>query len=179
MNVRRCACVFFESRETASFDLAGLLAGGAGVARTRRWLALAPHLEQEIEVSEAEMTWLGRFSPQLWSMADAMPEDILSRLLETGLLVSDEPRFASQRAAEERHRALNWWPLAAVVHKASCWSGVDSVASMQRLGMDTVAGLLRTCGTPPPAVAERDGCGPDIPLQRPPADSLDLPQLRS
>lgn len=173
MNVRRCACVFFESRETASFDLAGLLAGGAGVARTRRWLALAPHLEQEIEVSEAEMTWLGRFSPQLWSMADAMPEDILSRLLETGLLVSDEPRFASQRAAEERHRALNWWPLAAVVHKASCWSGVDSVASMQRLGMDTVAGLLRTCGTPPPAVAERDGCGPDIPLQRPPADSLD------
>ena len=80
MNVRRCACVFFESRETASFDLAGLLAGGVGVARTRRWLALAPHLEQEIEVSEAEMTWLGRFSPQLWSMADAMPEDILGKI---------------------------------------------------------------------------------------------------
>ncbi|SBV37755.1 Nitroreductase [uncultured Stenotrophomonas sp.] len=173
MNVRRCACVFFESRETPRFDLVGLLAGGAGVARTRCWLALAPHLEQEVEVTEAEMAWLGRFSPQLWSAADTVPEDVLSRLLEIGLLVSDEPPFASQYAADERYRALNWWPLAAVAHKASCWSGVNSVASMQRLGMDTVVGLLRTCGMPPPTVAERAGCGPDIPLQREAPDTLD------
>ena len=55
MNVRRCACVFFESRETASFDLAGLLAGGAGVARTRRWLALAPHLRGDFAVLAGDL----------------------------------------------------------------------------------------------------------------------------
>lgn len=173
MNVRRCACVFLEPREVPGFDLASLLAGGNGVMRTRRWLALAPHLEREIEVSEAEMAWLGRFSPQQWGTAEEVPAEVLSRLLETGLLVCDAPAFAVQLAADERQRASNWWPLAAVAHQASRWSGVDSVASMQRLGMDTIAGLLRTCGTPPSAVAEREGDGADIPLQRAEPDALD------
>lgn len=173
MNVRRCACVFFEPRETPCFDLAGLLAGGTGVTHVRRWLALAPHLESEIEVSETEMAWIGRFSPQQWSAVDVVPGEVLARLLETGLLIAAEPQFAARHAADEHYRVLNWWPLAAVVHQASRWSGVDSVASMQRLGMDTVAGLLHTCGPPPLAVAEHMGSGPDLPLERGSPDTLD------
>ncbi|AVQ08932.1 TPA: hypothetical protein HH295_10505 [Xanthomonas vasicola pv. zeae] len=47
MQIRRCATLFFELRDDATFDLAHLLAGGDGLRRRTRWLALAPHLDAE------------------------------------------------------------------------------------------------------------------------------------
>jgi hypothetical protein len=54
MRIRRCAVLYLEPREEVAFDLDGLLSGGDGLHRTPRWLALAPHLGEEVEVDAAE-----------------------------------------------------------------------------------------------------------------------------
>lgn len=179
MKVRRCMSVFFEPRETTQFDLGSLLSGGNGLAQTRRWFALAPHLAGELDVSEAEVAAVGSYGPEQW--VTLVPDEgvgggldsIQQRLLETGLLISDAPAHQVHRDADDRFRALHWWPLAAVMHHAARWDGVDSVDSMQRLGTNTVAGLVQHCGVPPPATIERGGSGPDLTLPRQPWQPLD------
>lgn len=179
MKVRRCMSVFFEPRETTRFDLGSLLSGGNGLVQTRCWYALAPHLAGELAVSEAEMAAVGTYGPEQWVTpgqgegADTGLDPLLQRLLETGLLISDAPANQDHRDADERYRALHWWPLAAVMHHAARWDGVDSVDSMQRLGTNTVAGLVQHCGVPPSATIERDGSGPDLALPRQPRQALD------
>ncbi|WP_269792455.1 putative peptide maturation dehydrogenase [Stenotrophomonas sp. Iso1] len=173
MKVRRCTSVFFEPRESTHFDLSSLLSGGNGLAHTRCWFALAPHLAGELRVSEEEMVCVGRYSPDEWVTLVQDLDPISRRLLEVGLLISDAPACQTHRDADEGYRALHWWPLAAVTHHAARWDAVNSVESMQRLGTDNVAGLLRSCGAPPPATIEREARGPDLPLQRHVPQSLD------
>ena len=67
MRVRRCKVLYLEPREEVGFDLEILLAGGNGMHRERRWLALAPHLGEEIEVDAAERDLLGSLSPDEWT----------------------------------------------------------------------------------------------------------------
>lgn len=166
MKIRRCMSVYFEIRESSRFDMGSLLSGGAGLVTDRGWIALAPHLEQELRVSEAEMLACGRFSPERWTVLETEPDPVVLRLLESGLLVSDDQRHVGQGDADGRYRRLHWWPLAALVQRFARWDGVNSVESMQRLGTDSVAGLLNHCGLPPPATLERTAEGPDVGLQR-------------
>ena len=51
--------VFLEPREEAGFDLDVLLSGGNGLRRDLRWLALAPHRGEELEIDAAERELLG------------------------------------------------------------------------------------------------------------------------
>lgn len=173
MNVRRCLSVYFEMRESCRFDMGNLLSGGNGLVTERRWTALAPHLDRELFVSEAEMIVCARFSPEHWVVLEAEPEPAVLRLLESGLLVSDEQCYATQAYAEERYRGLHWWPLAALVQRFARWDEVNSVESMQRLGTDSVAGLLKHCGKPESATLDRATLGPDIRLERYAGQSLD------
>ena len=53
MLIRRCAVVWLEPREVASFQLDDLLAGGTGVVSRLAWFAHAPHLGASIEVDPA------------------------------------------------------------------------------------------------------------------------------
>jgi hypothetical protein len=76
MRVRRCAILYLEPREDAAFDLASLLAGGDGLARSRRWLALAPHLGEEVEVDAAERELLGMLSPERWTSSGELPSNV-------------------------------------------------------------------------------------------------------
>ena len=48
MRVRRCKVLFLEPREQVDFELQGLLSGGDGLRRTPQWLALAPHIGNEV-----------------------------------------------------------------------------------------------------------------------------------
>jgi len=48
MQVRRCAMVPVEPRESIDFDLAELALGEAGVRERLGWLALAAHRDEEI-----------------------------------------------------------------------------------------------------------------------------------
>jgi hypothetical protein len=87
MRVRRCAILYLEPREDTAFDLASLLAGGDGLARTRRWIALAPHLGEEVEVDAAERELLGELSPERWISSNEVPAEsrsALRRLLKAG-----------------------------------------------------------------------------------------------
>lgn len=173
MKIRRCAALFFEPREISHFDLGSLLSGGNGLVRKRSWVALAPHLDGEVTVSDEELLAIGKFSPENWVELEEPMNEITGRLLERGLLLSNDDAHGEKRRADERYRALHWWPLAAVAHRAARWEAVNSVESMQRLGTDSVAGLLRTYGMPPPATTEREVVGFDVPLERNAVQPLD------
>ena len=100
MRVRRCAILYLEPREDAAFDLASLLAGGDGLARTRRWVALAPHLGEEVEVDAAERELLGMLGPERWMSAKELPAEsrpALRRLLKAGLAIGSTRAHAAHR----------------------------------------------------------------------------------
>ena len=62
MLIRRCAILLIEPRESFEFDLDSLLTGGAGLRAERQWLALAPHLDEAVELSADEIAPLGSLS---------------------------------------------------------------------------------------------------------------------
>ncbi|SFL14789.1 putative peptide maturation dehydrogenase [Lysobacter sp. cf310] len=176
MRVRRCAVVFLEPREEIGFDLQSLLSGGAGLRRSRRWLALAAHLEGEVELDADERELLGRFSPGEWSSAealDAAPAAALARLLEVGLLIDEDAAHAAHRERDQTVRDGHWWPVSALLHRQARWHGVDGVADMEAKDMTTVSGLLDKLGAPPPPVHERVASEQRIALPEIAADEFD------
>ena len=157
MRIRRCAILFLEPREDVAFDLESLLTGGAGLRRKRRWLALAPHLNAEVQVDATERELLGALSPGEWVDAKtlaAQPSGVIKRLLREGLLVDDGQRHAAHRERDEALRAGHWWPPAALAHRLSRWQGLDSVRAMEANEMVTAADLHGKFGAPPPQVHE-------------------------
>lgn len=168
-SVRRCAVVFLEPREEAGFDLQGLLSGEAGLRRSLRWLALAPHLEDEIEIDGDSRELLGSVSPEVWIDSASLPEvgpETVQTLLRNGLLISNQERFAHHRERDEALRATHWWSLAAVLHRHGRWQGVDGVAAMEESGLLTANGLRERFGPPPAEVGECAGVSPSVRLTR-------------
>lgn len=153
--IRRCAVVFLELREEAGFDLQGVLSGTAGLHRSRRWLALAPHLDEPVEVDGEQRELLGTFSAESWVELRSLPASGLASvewLLKKGLLIGDDESGTSHRQRDEVLRASRWWPLAAVAHHAGRWHGVDGVTAMEAAGLMTADGLRERFGSPPPEV---------------------------
>ena len=72
MKLRRCQAVLIEPRETPEIDLAALLAGRPRLTPRRRWLALAAHLDAEIELDQAALVLLVSLSPSEWTPRDAL-----------------------------------------------------------------------------------------------------------
>jgi len=106
MQVRRCKVLYLEPREDVGFDLDALLAGGTGLQRDRRWVALAPHLGHEIDVDTAERELLGALSPEEWidtRTLDADDAATCKRLLQHGLLVGTGKRHAVDFHPELSH----------------------------------------------------------------------------
>jgi len=152
MKVRRCAVVFVEPREEVSFDLGELLNGGDGLRRERRWVALAPHLGEEVEVDADERELLGRVSPSQWvdtrTLAAPAPA-ALERLLGVGLVISDGKRHAVWRARDEAQRTTYWHPLGATLHAFTRWNKVDAVQNMRDSGTETAMQMREVLGKPP------------------------------
>ncbi|MDR7135596.1 putative peptide maturation dehydrogenase [Lysobacter niastensis] len=169
MQVRRCAVLYMEPREEVSFDLAVLLAGGDGLRRERRWLALAPHVGDEVEVDEVEREFLGALSPSQWVEAATLtghPAQTIDRLLKEGLLIADGKRHSAMRARDEALRGTYWHPLAATLHAFTRWSEVDAVQNMKDSGTETAAQMREVLGPPPvEAAACSEGAG-HLPLPR-------------
>ena len=69
MQVRRCAHLMIEPRERLDFDLSLLASGGTGLRNVVEWIALAPHRDEEIVLSEDEVA---RFQEQLSAILDAV-----------------------------------------------------------------------------------------------------------
>lgn len=169
MRIRRCAVLYLEPREDVGFDLASLLAGQAGVSRRLRWLALAPHLEDEVEIDADARELLGRIGPGAWT--DAGPwlsehPDTLATLLREGLVLADAGDHPDHRERDEALRAAHWWPPAALAHRMSRWRGVDSAAAMDANELSTAADIRRQLGAPPPHVVERADATQRVALPR-------------
>ncbi|MEG3193277.1 putative peptide maturation dehydrogenase [Lysobacter sp. D1-1-M9] len=169
MRIRRCAVLLLEPREEVGFDLEHLLAGGNGLRRECRWLALAPHLGAEVEVDAAERELLGAVSPSEWIDARELATDaaaVLKRLLKEGLLIGSGKRHAAHRERDERLRATYWHPLAATLHAFTRWRGADAVANMRDSGTETAQQMREVLGAPPVEAADRGGNAHSLPLPR-------------
>ncbi|WP_026143286.1 putative peptide maturation dehydrogenase [Xanthomonas sacchari] len=175
MRLRRCAIVFFENRESVSVDVRSLLSGGNGLARERRWLALAAHVDGEIDVSEVEREILGDVGPGEWiddARLEGYPKEAVKRLLSHGLLISDD-EDCEHRRRDDALRCGHWWPMAALMHRHSRWQSVDSVTAMAEGEMTTAVELRTKLGAPPPAVSERGDALNRIRMPRLPEDEFD------
>lgn len=169
MQIRRCATIFLEPREEAGFDLDLLLSGGNGLRRELRWVALAPHRGEELEIDADEREVLGAVSCSQWVEAAALaghPAQAVQRLLAEGLLVSDAPEHAHWRDRDERLRNVHWHPLAATLHAFTRWTGVDAVENTRVTGTETGVQMREVLGAPPVEAACRGDTATRVPLPR-------------
>jgi len=176
MRVRRCAVLYLEPREDTAFELASLLAGGDGLARTQRWLALAPHLGEEVEVDAGERELLGALSPERWVSTNELSAEsrsTLRRLLKAGLAIGSTRAHAAHRNRDERLRGVHWHPLAAALHAFTRWSDADAVKNMQDSHTETASDMREVLGAPPPEAAATGDVGARIPLARIPGNDFD------
>lgn len=177
LRLRRCAILLIEPRERLDLDLAGLLSGGNALKASCRWLALAPHLDAEVEVEEAELAAIGRLGETPWQrfdeLAHATSPAVLERLLAKGLLIGDGPEHAVLRARDETLRNAHWKPLSAVAHAFSRWteSDVDDDARITR--KRTLSDLIGEYGPPPSHLVERVAANQRIGLPTPRPSALD------
>ena len=176
MQVRRCATVFLEPREEAGFDLDVLLSGGDGLRRPMRWLALAPHVGEEVEIDAIEREVLGAFSPGQWVDEAALalhPAAAVQRLLDEGLLIADAAEHAQWRQRDEALRGVHWHPLAATLHAFTRWSGVDAVQNSKDSGTETAVQMREVLGAPPVEALRRGDGAPQLKLPRVEATDFD------
>lgn len=130
MLIRRCAHLCIEPGEALTLDIGELLSGGLGVRAESTWVARIAGASEGVPVTLAEIDLIGRVGDELWieraRLSAPGSEELIATLLERGLLVSDDPAYARQRAADERLRATAWFASAAQLHTRSRWQGVDS-----------------------------------------------------
>lgn len=148
MRVRRCCLLWLEPREEVAFELDALLAGGNGLRVTRRWLALAPHLQREIEVDALQREALGRLSPQDW-IEVGTPDATLRGLIENGLVLREDAESAPPRVNDDSLRAGHWHPLAALLHGFGRWSDVDAEHVLDNIGTRRLSELAERLGAAP------------------------------
>lgn len=177
--LRRCRHLLLEPRETLEFDLDSLLAGGDGLAASRQWVALAPHLDGEVVVDAAELAVLGDCDVGVWREAAGVmarhPREVVERLLAQGLLVGDHDDHADLRAREQALRDSHWWSPAAVAWSFARWQAVDALAGRgdDDGGLYTTQDMIEKLGPPPAEVVERAPAAARQPLPRPPRSGLD------
>jgi putative peptide maturation dehydrogenase len=171
MRIRRCHALLLQPRERIEFDFGRLVEGGDGVRVRLEWIALAPHLGKEIVLDAAHALLLGAVSESGWiertSLAREHDEDALTRLLDLGLLIADEPAYAHHQERDERLRANHWHPLSAMAHAFQRWEDADSSDALTQTGLRTVGDLVRKLGLPPPHLHERVPAAQRLALPRP------------
>lgn len=189
MLIRRCAVLLFEPREELSLDLQSMFSGGSALAAALHWVALAPHLDRETDVTEADMAALGAIGQTVWQQRAALEQrhgaEAVERLLQYGLLVAEAEAGAGEpplpaalahcRQRDDTLRAQHWRPLSAVAHMFSRWRGMRSESGMQ---FPTFEDLVKVYGQPPQPAIERGAPGAAIALPAPSSDALDDVLLR-
>ncbi|SFU93003.1 putative peptide maturation dehydrogenase [Pseudoduganella namucuonensis] len=173
MKIRRCAVLYIEPREELGIDWSGLFSGGSALSATMRWVALAPHLDREVEVDAADMAALGGLGQTVWiereEAARRFGEASVARLLALGLLVDDAPDGEPVRARDETLRAQHWRPMSALAHAFGRWGDVRVETGMH---FPDFQQLVAANGPPPPPTVEPAGAGPALAL--PPVERAGL-----
>ncbi len=158
-------------------DLSGLFGGGSALQRARHWVALAPHLDREIELTPAQAAALGALDEEVWtSWSELQAQNAaepLQALLDHGLLLGDHAEHAALRSRDEGLRALHWRPLAAVGHSFSRWSGVGRDEDVGRTRNRPLLELVAEYGAPPPHQRERGAPEARLRLPAPQRSAID------
>jgi len=186
MLIRRCAVLFFEPREELAVDLAALFSGAGTLAASLEWIALAPHLDRELALTNEQVAVLGAIGQTLWQERAACEQrfgvDAIAALLDLGLLVADGGgSIDTFRARDELLRAQQWQPLAAVAHTFRRWQAMTVESGMQ---FPTFEQLVASYGVPPAPTWEPPAPGGVVPdlasvtLPAPRCGALDATLLR-
>lgn len=159
MKLRRCKILLFEPTERLHFALSPLLAGGTGMQSELRLMALAPHLDEPVEVDVDEVGVLAALSPSRWVDAAAFDRRfghaVVRRLRRIGLAISDQARWRAFRERDETVRAAHWHPAAAVLQLGGRWKGIAAGEQATEAGMGTMGEMIAALGPPPAAWTER------------------------
>src|SRR3546814_15726622 len=95
MQIRRCAMLMVEPREHLEFDLDVLFKGDTAFATRIAWVALAPHLDGEVELTDDDLPILARIGETLWIERVALPDTLdparVDALVYAGLVIIDQP----------------------------------------------------------------------------------------
>jgi putative peptide maturation dehydrogenase len=177
MRLRRCALLWLEPREEASFELAEVLAGGTGVRARMHWFAHAAHLPAPVGVEAVAVALLGEVSAHDWvdvaPLCHAHGEALVGDLLRAGLLIGSGSDDARHREADERARRTWWHPAAALAHASSRWDGQDAVRELREAGMANARQVRAQRAPPPPAFPARGDAIGIVPLARAPRSGFD------
>jgi len=180
MQLRRCAVLYIEPREDLEVDWAALFSGEAPLEAAMHWMALAPHLDREVEVDTAELAVLGGMGPALLMERAAAEQRfgaaVIGSLLDKGLLIADEegaaasPTLQGARERDETLRSQYWRPLSALFHTFGRWGGMAVETGMQ---FPTFEQLVENNGTPPRPTIELCAAEECLPLPAPERARLD------
>src|SRR3546814_626001 len=95
MQIRRCAMLMVEPREHLEFDLGVLFKGDTAFATRIAWVALAPHLDGEVELTDDDLPILARIGETLWIERAALPATLdparIDALVDAGIVIIDQP----------------------------------------------------------------------------------------
>ena len=166
MHFRRCHALALLPEETPVFSLAGVLAGGTGLAHETRVLARAAHLDEAIVLGADAAALLLACNGETWQpLPDApQPRARVLDLIEQGLLIARTGEPAHYRDADERVRQGHWWALSAIHHRHSRWAEVDGAGEMIQKQLVTAADLVRALGPPPPEAPPRQAGAIALPV---------------
>lgn len=180
MQVRRCATLLIEPRETVDFDFSELAIGETGVRERLHWVALAAHCDDETPLDQNEIAALGEVSPSHWQDLDALaerhPRVVLDALLANGLLIAQDGADVSMRdfaQADERVRAVHWRGLSATAHRHTRWHGADTEEAERLFTESSEQTFLERLGPALPVAHARVDAEQRVPLLRPAPSPLD------
>ena len=154
MRLRRCMALQVTLDDEARFDVASLLAGGAGRDRAPRLLASAPLRAEPEDETLAPLAVLASRRADAIAPRDALVgahgAAVVDALVAAGwLLDADDSAQADADA-----RDVPWWPPALHAQAAGTWRGID-IAERQDLGLMPDAASLVEANGPPPTHAHR------------------------
>lgn len=178
MLLRRCHALLIEPREVRELDIGALLMGQPRLRSTRRWFALAAHLDAEIELDVEQIRALGEISREesidQAVLAERHGADTVAKLVEHRLLLPDEETTDADLAlsSDLAVRSGHWRVAAAVMHRHLRWRGVNSEDVRTSAGTErNDSEIVSRLGPPPEVASSRADAELSLPLP-PPAPGL-------
>jgi len=158
VQLRRPHILLVQRRDSPEFSLEDLLRGGAGVVVESQWVALAPHLDQEVVLDLQDLEVIDALSDQATveheALANRFGVQRVDALVASGLLISDATGHEAMRSRDASLRETAWWHPAAVMQLFGRWQDVDVSALETQQGKRRWADMCEKHGRPPPPAGE-------------------------